>query len=73
MARIAEPENSWHLIRIISDHKDGEVLLVRGKKLAYLWVGKNPGAEPGCVTIGGVKTLRKLARAILDEVGKYIS
>lgn len=46
----------------------GEFVLVRGgKRRAYLWAGN---ANAGSVSfVGGATTLRKLALAILDEVG----
>lgn len=45
---------------------DPHVSLVKGGRLAYLWVGDS---TDGCyATLSGSRTLRKLAQAILDEV-----
>ena len=56
-----------HRIAIRGDH-GGEVDVVKGgPRRAYLWSGHPEGRV---VTISGEKTLRKLALAILAEVGR---
>jgi hypothetical protein len=53
--------------------KGSEITLVRGgKKHAYLWVGyHNDSPEQGDIyTFRGASSLRKLAYAILKEVGE---
>jgi hypothetical protein len=70
MARIKKVKDSWHRIVIETDRKDGEVLLVRGGRRAYLWAGKTTVDKSGCVTVSGTVTLRKLAKAILAEIPK---
>lgn len=66
--RQIKTESKVHRFRAIDDCKDGEIVLVSGKKQAYLWVKVN--AEHGVVTFTGAATLRKLAKAILQEVGQ---
>jgi hypothetical protein len=72
MARIAKLKDAKnHVLEIWGDKHDGitndEVRLVGGKRRAYLWAYSPRG---GCITISGRKVLRKLAEAILNEVGK---
>jgi hypothetical protein len=55
-----------HRITIKCDHRNGEIILVGGGRNAYLWIG----SEGTCAThLSGRATLRKLAKAILAEVG----
>lgn len=68
MARIKKSKEAWHRIVVETDRKDGEVLLVRGGKRAYLWAGRSGPESFGCVTVSGTATLRKLAQAILAEI-----
>jgi len=56
-----------HRITITTDKYDGQVILVRGKKLAYLWIGPD-GEKP--VHVSGAIVLRKLAHAILKEINQ---
>jgi hypothetical protein len=66
MARVIKGEKH-HRITIRGDH-GGEVDVVKGgKRRAYLWTGHPEGKV---VTVSGEKTLRKLALAILAEVGQ---
>jgi hypothetical protein len=66
MARIRKTQDKDnHILEIIGDRDEGRLFLVRGGKRAYLWAG-----EASLVTVSGVVTLRKLAQAILAEVGK---
>lgn len=49
------------------DHAAGKVEVVPGGKRMYLWIGHKDGA---CVALAsGPARLRKLAKAILAEVG----
>ena len=74
MARIRKTKKSYHRLTVEGDRKTGELILVRGGRYAYLWVGdgrdENPTNPRACVTFCGSLTLRKLAYAILAEVGK---
>lgn len=74
MARIKKTNESWHSLTVEGDRKRGELIIVRGGRNAYLWIGdardENTDHPRECVTISGGATLRKLARAILAEVGK---
>jgi hypothetical protein len=68
MARIIRTKDKDHRLTISADHGDGgQVLVVRGGGEAYLWAGRPTGHV---ITVSGVTVLRKLARAILAEVGK---
>jgi hypothetical protein len=70
MARIKKTKDSWHRLTVKGDNR-GELLVVRGGRRAYLWIGNRPEeSSPYCVTFSGSLTLRKLAYAILAEVGK---
>lgn len=46
-----------------------EIGLVRGGKLAYLWIGNADSPTFCFATLSGATNLRKLAKAILREVG----
>ena len=66
MARVMKGDKH-HRIAIRGDN-GGEVdVVIGGKRRAYLWVGHPEGKV---VTVSGEKTLRKLALAILAEVGR---
>jgi hypothetical protein len=44
--------------------------IVPGGKLAYLWIGNGPTNDGACFgTVTGAAQLRRLAKAILKEVG----
>ena len=59
-----------HIIRIRSKRGNGEIVLIRGGRQAYLWAGPTAGSPRMDVyTLSGEKTLRALAYAILGEVG----
>lgn len=62
---------SHHRARVALREADNygptEAILVRGGKRAYLWFGFRDRACIG--TLSGPATLRKLAKAILAEVG----
>lgn len=65
MSRVVKSEKH-HGITIRED--DYEACLVKGKSRAYLWVGPIQGNR-GIYTFSNADTLRKLAQAILKEVG----
>lgn len=67
MARVKKPADSWHRIRVRNDDNDGELLLVKGGRRAYLWVGKDV-PENGNLVFSGKVALRRLAKEILREV-----
>ncbi len=73
MAKIVKvkPENKTDHRLAISGDRDGEVFLVKGGKLAYLWAGPRQSDPENfyCVTISGPKVLRRLAEEILKEIG----
>ena len=48
---------------------NGEVILVRGGKRAYLWFEGDLAETSNVGSLSGAATLRRLARAILKEVG----
>ena len=47
-----------------------EISLVRGGELAYLWIGNSDNPQFCYGTLSGATNLRKLAKAILREVGE---
>jgi hypothetical protein len=55
------------VIRLRGFQDGRELHVVPGGRLAYLWIGHEPGQCFGYVS--GPATLRRLARAILREVG----
>lgn len=64
-------------IRLQSGHPKlgaakAQLAVIRGgKRNTYLWIGNNAPGDGRCyATLSGPATLRKLARAILDEVGE---
>lgn len=65
MAKLLKPTKTYHRLYIKADG-DGSLTLVGGKKLAYFGVN----APKGYAIFSGAATLRKLAQAILDEVGE---
>ena len=65
MARIVKPQDKAHAKRVRCDQNNGEMLLVGRGVRAYLWVGRDTGAEH-VTTYSGRKTLREFAQAILD-------
>lgn len=67
MARACKPRDPSHAIHVKGD-KGGHIDLVKGgPRLAYLWVGDARGSY--VATFSGENALRKLAKAILREVG----
>lgn len=64
MSRVTNSEKG-HVITLAGDMNRGELLLVKGGRNAYLWVGDRDVV----ITFSGPSTLRKLATAILNEVG----
>ncbi len=72
-SRVVKPEcPGRHQLQIRTD-KGHTLLLVKGGKRAYLWIGGNPArrrCEECFTVVSGPKTLRALAEAILDEVGQ---
>jgi len=69
MSRIRKAVEDHHAIVLGSDIGDeGEMMLVKGGRMAYLWVGPERGRD-GIYTFSGAVALRKLAKAILEEVG----
>jgi hypothetical protein len=67
MAHIVKTQDSdQHRLAICADRDEGEVFLVRGGRLAYLWAGPKGGK---CVTVSCRAVLRKLANEILKEIG----
>lgn len=66
MARILKNEYNDHAITIGGDGDDGELLLVKGKRHGFIWCGRK-NERP--MIFSGPATLRKLAKAILAEVG----
>lgn len=57
-----------HRLQAKGDDKNRDyVIEVIGGGNPYLWIGSNSGSAT--MTVSGKKTLRRLARAILDEVG----
>lgn len=65
MARALKPQSSHHKICIREDFNAGEIILVSGRRRAYLWVGQINGA---IYVFSGPQTLRSLAKAILKEI-----
>jgi len=61
MARIVKTEDKNQIRRIRGDRGQGEIALIGGGKLAYIWTPNE--------TFSGVVTLRTLAYDILREVG----
>lgn len=69
MAHIGKNDDPQHnRLAICTDRDEGNVFLVRGGRMAYLWAGRKEGG--GCVTVSGRAVLRKLANEILAEIGK---
>ncbi len=69
MASIRRPTMENQVIRIASDSQLYELLLMRGGQRAYLFVRPNQEHESRpSFSIGGPKTLRALAKAILEEI-----
>jgi len=65
-SKVVKNQEKSHRITIKCDHRDGEIILIGGKQRAYLWIGSGGT----CAThLSGAATLRKLAKAILAEVG----
>lgn len=65
--KIIANENSWDKITARGDfHRDDRIVLVGSGKRSYLWI--NQGGQVR-VTLSGPATLRRLAKAILAEVG----
>ncbi len=62
-------EEKWHEITVQDDNSNGRLVLVKGGKRAYLWSKSTTHADGGVITVSGPKTLKKLAKAILKEVG----
>lgn len=51
--------------------KEPALILVEGGRRAYLWIGNDAEGNEFCfATVSGAAKLRKLAKAILAEVGK---
>ena len=70
MARLVKPKEKFHMITLqqpFGDHV-GELTLVGTGKRSYLWSGSVEGGR--CQIFSGVVALRKLAKAILKEVGE---
>lgn len=63
--RVRKPEEKHHAFRA-TEHTC-EILLVRGGRHSYLWVGEE-SAGSRVYTFTGQQGLRALARAILREV-----
>jgi hypothetical protein len=75
MTRQIKNEESWHKFTMRTHHTDGaltELVLTGSGKAAYIWIGvkENEDANWNSGYVSGRKTLRKLAYAILKEVGK---
>lgn len=60
MAKIEEGQEEHHVLRLVSDSGNEELILVSGGKRAYLW------SRDG--TYSGQQSLRKFAKAILNEI-----
>jgi hypothetical protein len=69
MARQVKNREKWHsfTMRQRIGEGIGELTLVGKGKRAYLWAGRVEGGR--CEFFSGAATLRKLARAILKELG----
>ena len=67
MARVVKNKEPHHVLTI-KDDNGLEVVLVGHGRRTYLWADGNHNRLVN--TVSGVKTLRALARAILNEVGK---
>jgi hypothetical protein len=66
MARVIANKSADHVLTINADTKPGdEIILIRGGRRAYLWIG---GEDGRVIHASGPKTLRALAEAILREV-----
>ena len=66
MSKFVKPQQKYHAVRLRSDGNQGELLLVGKGRNAYLWAGTDGNYVP--VTFSGQQTLRKLAKAILENV-----
>ena len=65
MSKLARPESDQQVMRIRSDSDNGELLLVGKGRWGFIWAGQDGG---NCITISGQQTLRKLAKAILENI-----
>lgn len=63
-ARCTRCRNGSHVLHL--HRRGGEFIVVGGGRRAYLWAG---AADGSVATLSGVATLRKVAKAILQEVG----
>lgn len=66
MSKFAKLESDDHAARLRDDTNRGELLLVRGGKLAYINAITDHSGM--LITFSGPQKLRKLAKAILAEV-----
>jgi len=65
--RVLPPSEKDHRFR--ATERDGEVILVGGRRNAYLWIGPaEASSQKDVYTVSGPVGLRALARAILREI-----
>lgn len=69
MARVLKNRFPFHRMTIEADGNAGQFLFVGSGQKSYFWAGCIT-SDSNVATISGAATLRKLAYAILKEVGK---
>lgn len=68
MARVCRTKNKNAALAVRIDNGRGSLELIRGGRRAYLWA--HTERADGLLSISGEATLRRLAKAILAEVGE---